>query len=102
MSSSKEYFGFIKEQLSGINGITFRPMMGEYIVYYNGVVIGGIYDDRFLLKITPSLNELTPSFETVSPYPGAKQMAIFGDIDDKEKLKSVILAIYPELLSLKK
>ena len=76
MASSKEYLEFVLEQLSELDEITHRAMMGEYIIYYQGKVIGGIYDDRFLVKPTKSAKELMPDAPFELPYEGAKEMLL--------------------------
>ena len=76
MASTKEYLDFILEQLSDLDEISFRAMMGEYIIYYRGKVVGGIYDDRFLVKPTKSAMEMMPNADMEQPYDGAKQMII--------------------------
>ena len=96
MSSSKEYLDFVLEQLSAVEGITFRPMMGEYIIYCGGKVIGGIYDDRFLLKPTPSAQALIPDAPLEVPYESAKPM-LLPDIDNKELLTRLIPAVAADL-----
>ena len=102
MASSKEYLDFILEQLSELEEITFRQMMGEYILYYKGKVIGGIYDDRFLVKQTKSALAMMPDAELELPYEGAKEMILVDDVDNKEFLKALIEAMYGELPALKK
>ena len=94
MPSSKEYKEFISEQLNGEN-IAFKPMMGEYLLYFNDVLVGGIYDDRLLIKIT----EENSSFdcEKAIPYNGAKPMYLIDFIDDKQRLTEFIKKIYGDL-----
>lgn len=101
MSSSKEYLDFVLEQLSELDCISYRTMMGEYVMYYRGKVIGGIYDDRFLLKPTKSVVAMMPDATCEIPYPGAKEM-ILADIDDRTLTASVIKAMYEELPAAKK
>ena len=96
MASSKEYLEFILEQLSDFEGISHRAMMGEYIIYYNGKVVGGIYDNRFLLKPTKSAKALMPEAQYELPYEGAKEM-LLADIDDKELIYKVIPEIAKEI-----
>ena len=97
MASSKEYFEFVKECLDRLQGdVSYRAMMGEYILYYNGKVVGGIYDDRFLLKPTPSARRLMPDAPEELPYEGAKKM-LLADIDDKQLLYKVIPEIAKEI-----
>ena len=101
MSSSKAYLDFVLEQLSELDCISYRTMMGEYVMYYRGKVIGGIYDDRFLLKSTKSVVAMMPDATREIPYPGAKEM-ILADIDDRTLTASVIKAMYEELPAAKK
>ena len=102
MASSKEYLDFILEQLSELEDVSCRAMMGEYIIYYRGKVVGGIYDDRFLVKPTKSATALMPNAEMELPYDGAKEMLLVDDVDNKEFLKELLDAIYPELPASKK
>lgn len=102
MASSKEYLDFILEQLSGLEEITYRQMMGEYILYYRGKVIGGIYDDRFLVKQTKSALAMMPDADLELPYEGAKEMILVDDVENKEFLKELIEAMYGELPAPKK
>ena len=102
MASSKDYLEFILEQLSGLNEITHRSMMGEYILYYRGKVFGGIYDDRFLVKPTKSAKAMMPDADMELPYEGAKEMILVYDVDDREFLRELVEAIYEELPASKK
>ena len=97
MASSKDYLEFILEQLSGLNEITHRSMMGEFILYYRGKVFGGIYDDRFLVKPTKSAKAMMPDADMELPYEGAKEMILVDDVDDREFLRELVEAIYEEL-----
>lgn len=97
MASSKEFLQFIMEQLSGSDDISYRPMMGEYILYYRGKIVGGIYDDRLLVKKTKSAMRLMPDAACVFPYDGAKEMLLVDEIDDKEFLAKLFEATYDEL-----
>ena len=90
MASTKEYRDFILEQLLEAPNITCRPMMGEFLLYSNNVLFGGIYDDRLLVKIVPE-NEQYKMLESI-PYDGAKPMYLVEDVDDKEKLIEMIEA----------
>lgn len=101
MASDKQYLDFVLGQLSQLGGITYRAMMGEYIIYYEGTVVGGIYDDRFLLKNTRSARELMPEAPLELPYDGAKEM-LLADIDDTALLKRVIPAVAAEIGKKKK
>ena len=89
MATSKEYKDFILEQFDGFLSITLKPMMGEYLLYYNGVLFGGIYDDRLLVKKTKTNADFCMS--EALPYDGAKTMYLVDFIDDKEKLKELVL-----------
>ena len=97
MASSKEYLDFILEQLSELNDITYRAMMGEYLIYYRGKVIGGIYDNRFLVKPTQSALAIMPGADMEAPYKGAKEMLLVDNIDDKMFLRKLLETIYKEL-----
>ena len=97
MASSEEYLAFILEQLSGLDGITFKPMMGEYILYMHGKIIGGIYDDRFLVKPTKSAMAMMPDADWELPYEGAKEMLLVDNVDNRELLKELLTAMFEEL-----
>ncbi|TGY86923.1 TfoX family protein [Petralouisia muris] len=97
MASSKEYLSFILEQLSGLNDITYKAMMGEYIIYYRGKIAGGIYDDRLLVKPTKSALKYMSTVPCDSPYNGAKEMLLVDEVDSKEFLTKLFEAIYDEL-----
>ena len=97
MASSKEYLNFILEQLSGLEGITYRAMMGEYIIYYRDKIEGGIYDDRFLVKPVNSAVTLMPDAIYELPYEGAKEMLLVDNVDDKVFLTNLFNAVYDEL-----
>ena len=86
LASSKEFLQYVLEQLSDLDDISYRPMMGEYIIYYRGKIVGGIYDDRLLVKKTKSALELMPAAICVFPYEGAKEMLLVDEIDNKELL----------------
>ena len=102
MASSKEYLDFILEQLSELDDVSYRAMMGEYIIYYRGKVVGGIYDDRFLVKPTKSAAAMMPNTEMELPYDGAKEMLLVDDVDNKEFLRELLEAMYSELPAPKK
>ena len=102
MASSKEYLAFVLEQLSGLDDITYKAMMGEYIIYYRGKIVGGIYDDRFLVKPTKSAKNMMPGADMELPYEGAKEMLLVDDIDNKEFLKSLFESMFDELPAPKK
>ncbi len=97
MASSKEYLEFILEQLSELDEITYRAMMGEYIIYYRGKIIGGIYDDRLLVKPTKSAVRLMPDSARELPYNGAKEMLLVEEVDNKDFLTGLFNAMYEEL-----
>ena len=97
MASSKEYLIFILEQLSGLDDITYRAMMGEYILYYRERVIGGIYDDRFLVKPVRAAVNLMPNAEMEVPYEGAKGILLVDDFDDREYLVKLFEAILEKI-----
>lgn len=97
MASSKEYLSFILEQLSGLDGISHRAMMGEYIIYFRDKIVGGIYDDRLLVKDTVAARRLMPQAPREEPYPGAKAMLLVEDVDDRELLTVLLTAMYGEL-----
>ena len=93
MASSKEYLNYILDQLSLLDGITFRAMMGEFILYKNGKIFGGIYDDRFLVKPTKSALEKLPEAPRELPYEGAKEMLLVEDVDNREFLRELVTAM---------
>ena len=97
MASSKEYLDYILDQLSESDGVTFRPMMGEYILYYQGKVFGGIYDDRFLVKPTKSAVALMPDALRELPYEGAKEMLLVDNVENREFLRELLAAMAAEL-----
>ena len=97
MASNKEYLSFVLDQLSGLNEITYRAMMGEYILYYRGKIIGGIYDDRLLVKPVMSAKRFMPDAVLEIPYDGAKEMLLVEDVDDRELLSGLVEAMYDEL-----
>ena len=99
MASSKSYLDFILEQLSLLDDVSCRAMMSEYIIYYRGKVIGGIYDDRFLVKDTKAARNLMPDAELELPYEGAKEMILVDEVDNREFLRDLFDAMYPELPS---
>ena len=102
MASSKEYLAFVLEQLSGLDDITYKAMMGEYIIYYRDKIIGGNYDDRFLIKPTKSAKSIMPEAGLELPYEGAKEMLLVDDIDNREFLRALVEAMYDELPTPKK
>lgn len=97
MASTKGYLDFILEQLSGLDGINYRAMMGEYIIYYKGKIVGGIYDDRFLVKPTKSAKAMMPYAAKELPYDGAKEMLLVDDVENRAFLEALLTAMYEEL-----
>ncbi|MDD6763357.1 MAG: TfoX/Sxy family protein [Clostridiales bacterium] len=97
MASSKKYLDFVIEQLSGLEDISYRAMMGEYIIYYQGKIIGGIYDDRFLVKPVTAAKRIMPDAAFEIPYEGAKEMLLVDDVDNREFLEELLHAMYDEL-----
>ncbi len=97
MATKREYMEFILGQLSGLEGVDCRPMMGEYVIYCGGKVIGGIYDDRFLVKPTKSALEMVPDTVMELPYEGAKEMLPAENVDDREFLKALVSAVAADL-----
>ncbi len=97
MASSREYLEYIQDQLSGMDGISWKAMMGEYILYYRGRIVGGIYDDRFLVKPTESAKRLMPDAPMELPYEGAREMLLVGSTDSREFLKGLLEAMLGEL-----
>ena len=102
MSSSKDYLEYILDQLSGLDDISYRAMMGEYIIYYCGKVVGGIYDDRFLVKPVKAAVTMMPDEELELPYEGAKEMLLVDDVENREFLRELLEAMYEELPAPKK
>lgn len=97
MASSKAYLQFILEQLSGLEEITYRAMMGEFIIYYRGKIVGGIYDDRFLIKPVKAAIAYMPAASYEVPYEGAKEMLLVEEVDRKDFLTGLFHAMYDEL-----
>ena len=97
MASNKSYLQFILEQLSDLDDISYRPMMGEFILYCRGKIVGGIYDDRLLVKKTRSALELMPAAICELPYKGAKEMLLVDEVDSKEFLTKLFEAMCDEL-----
>ena len=102
MASSKEYLDFVLEQLSELYDISYRAMMGEYIIYFRGKVVGGIYDDRFLVKNIKTAADLMPEATLELPYDGAKEMLLVDDIENKEFLRDLLEAMVDDLPAPKK
>ena len=102
MASSREFLDFVLEQLSGLSDITWRAMMGEYIIYYRGKIVGGIYDNRLLVKPTESALKIIPNARMEIPYPKGHPMIMIPDVENPELLETVFNAIYSELSENKK
>ena len=97
MASSKAYLAFVLEQLSELDEISYKTMMGEYIIYYRGKVVGGIYDDRFLVKPVKSAITMMPNADRELPYEGAKEMLLVENVENREFLRELMEAMYDEL-----
>ena len=97
MASSKEYLDYILDQLSGLDDISWRAMMGEYIIYYRGRIVGGIYDDRFLVKPVKAAAAMMPDAEREIPYEGAKEMLLVDAVENREFLQKLLEAMVGEL-----
>lgn len=97
MPSTKDFLQFVLEQLSGLSDIEYRAMMGEFVIYYRERVIGGIYDNRFLIKPTATAHKMIPNAQMEIPYPGGNPMIMISDIENREFLSELFNAIYPEL-----
>ena len=102
MASSKAFLDFIMDQLSSLRHISCRAMMGEYVIYYKGKVMGGIYDDRFLVKQTKAAKKLMPDTELIIPYEGSKGLYLVDNVDDRDFLVNLFEAMYDELPEPKK
>ena len=102
MASTKEYLDFVLEQLSGLEEISSRAMMGEYILYYRGRVFGGIYDDRLLVKPVPAAVKMMPDAGMELPYDGAKEMILVDNVDNREFLCKLVESMWDELPKRKK
>ena len=97
MASSKEYIGYVMDQLSELEEVSYRPMMGEYVIYYRGKVVGGVYDNRLLVKPARLAVAMLPNCVMEVPYEGAKEMLYVEEVDDREKLCELIKAMYDDL-----
>ena len=97
MASSKRYLDFILEQLSGLDDVSYRAMMGEYIIYCRGKIVGGIYDDRFLVKPTKSAVAMMPNASMELPYEGSKEMLLVDNVENRDFLRELVAAMYDEL-----
>ena len=99
MASSKEYIEFVLDQCSGLSA---RAMMGEYVLYYGGKVVGGIYDNRLLVKSIPAAIALMPEAQRELPYEGAKEMLLVEDVEDRDFLHKLFEEMYEDLPEPKK
>ena len=97
MASSKDYLDFILGQLSGLEEISYKAMMGEFILYYKGKIVGGIYDNRLLVKPVISAISYMTNAEYELPYDGAKEMLLVDDVDNRDYLAGLFEAMYDEL-----
>jgi len=102
MASSRGYLEFVLDQLSGLEDISYKAMMGEFIIYYRGRIVGGIYDDRFLVKPTEAAKQMMPEAPLEIPYEGAKEMLLVDDVDNRSFLCSLLDAMFEELPAPKK
>ena len=102
MASSKEYLDFIMDRLSDLEDVKVRAMMGEYIIYYREKIVGGIYDDRFLVKPVPAAVALMPEAQKELPYEGAKEMLLVDEVDNREFMCNLLRAMFDELPAPKK
>lgn len=97
MSSTREYLDFVMDQLSELDDVSYRAMMGEYVIYYRGVVLAGVYDDRFLVKSTPGAKKILPNAPMEIPYPGGKPMIMIEDIENRGLLRDVFNAVSKDI-----
>ena len=97
MASTKEYLDFVLEQLSLLDDITYKAMMGEFIIYYRGKIMGGVYDNRFLVKNVKSVREKMPEAALELPYDGAKEMLLVDDVENRDFLRELFDEMYEEL-----
>ena len=102
MPSSKEYLDYVMDQLSGLQDVAYKAMMGEYIIYYRGKIVGGIYDDRFLVKPVKAALTMMPDAEMEIPYEGAKEMILVDDVENRSFLTELLENMYEELPAPKK
>ena len=97
MASTKEYLEYVLEQLSEVDGLRYRPMMGEYLIYYRNRLVGGVYDDRLLVKPTKSALALLPDAPREEPYPGGRPMLLVTEMENKRLLQELLEAIADEV-----
>lgn len=97
MATSRGYLQFVLDQLSGLEGITHRQMMGEFILYYHGKIAAYLCDDRLLVKMLPAASAMLPEAPREPPYPGAKEMLLVENVEDRSFLEALLRAMEPEL-----
>ena len=97
MATNREFLEYTLELFGDLPEITFRPMMGEYLLYYRGKLFGGLYDGRLLVKPVPSARALLPDAAMEEPYPGAKKMLALTSLEDRDLLTRLVTAMYAEL-----
>ncbi len=97
MASSRDFLEYVLDQLSRLGEITYKPMMGEFIIYCQGKIVGGIYDDRLLVKPTDTARRLMPEAPMVAPYPGAREMLLVQEVDSRQLLEELFEALAAEL-----
>lgn len=97
MASDRAYLEFILEQLSALDGVSYRAMMGEFLLYYRDKIFGGIYDDRLLVKIVPASLQYMPEAEREFPYDGGREMLLVDNVDSRDFLCGLVSAMYDEL-----
>ena len=97
MASTKEYLEYVLEQLSEVDGLRYRPMMGEYLIYCRNRLVGGVYDDRLLVKPTPSALALLPDAPREEPYPGGRPMLLVTEMENKRLLQELLEAMAGEV-----
>ncbi len=97
MATSKQYLAFIMDQLASLDDVSYRAMMGEYVLYYRGKIFGGLYDDRLLVKPVDAALTLLPNAPLEKPYEGAKPMVLVEDVDNRAFLQSLLQAVYEDL-----
>ena len=97
MASTKEYLDYVLEQLSEVDGLRYRPMMGEYLIYCRNRLVGGVYDDRLLVKPTPSALALLPDAPREEPYPGGRPMLLVTEMENKRLLQELLEAMADEV-----
>ena len=97
MASTKEYLDYVLEQLSEVDGLRYRPMMGEYLIYCRNKLVGGVYDDRLLVKPTKSALALLPDAPREEPYPGGRPMLLVTEMENKRLLQELLEAMADEV-----